>query len=145
LNPLEKLEQQIYDEGITLIERRPSPQADAMYLHVNGRAPCIYIDPAITSQRTRYVLLAEELAHHRTTVGDILPEATPDQCRQERIAREYAFRHTAPYAVILQMLRERYYPWEIAEWLFVPLWYLMDAIEFYSIDFLMESDEFETA
>lgn len=110
LTPLEQIKQDIYDAGIEIIPRRPAPDADAMYVRRAGRAPCIYIDPAITAERARYVLLAEELAHHFTSIGDIAPESTPAQRRQERIAREYAYRRTAPYSVILHMLREKYYP-----------------------------------
>lgn len=133
LTPLEQLEQDIYDAGIEIIPLRPAPEMDAMYVRFAGCAPCIYIDPAITAPRARYVLLAEELGHHFTSTGDIVPESTPAQRRQERIAREYAYRRTAPYSVILHMLRERYYPYEIADWLFVPLWYLNEAMEFYGI------------
>ena len=134
LTPLERMEQEIYDAGICLIERRPAQDIDALYIRRSGRAPRIYIDPAITSMRTRYVLLGEELAHHYTTVGDIVALATPMQRRQERTAREYAYRRLAPYAVILQMLRQNYYAYEIADWLYVPMWYLHDAMRYYRIE-----------
>lgn len=133
LSPLEQLEQEIYDLGIDLIERRPRADLDALFVHRRGHRPRIYIDPAIRRPAARYVLLAEELGHYYTTTGDILPEATPAQRRQERIAREYAYRRTAPYAVILHMLRKQYYPFEIAEWLGVPLWYLCEAMQLYGL------------
>lgn len=77
LSPLEQLEQEIYDLGIDLIERRPRADLDALFVHRRGHRPRIYIDPAIRRPAARYVLLAEELGHYYTTTGDILPEATP--------------------------------------------------------------------
>lgn len=134
LTPLEHLEQEIYDRGIMLINRKPAPGMDALYIRARGLAPRIYIDPAITLPCARYVILAEELGHYYTTTGDILAQDTPDKIRQERIAHEYAIRKCAPYAVILQMLRQRYYMYEIAEWLYIPMWFLKNALEYYNLN-----------
>lgn len=147
LTPLEQLEQQIYDAGIELIERRPRRDLDALYIKLRGRRPRIYIDPAITLPAARYVILAEELGHHYTTTGDILTLDTPDKLRQERAARIWAIHKCAPYAVILQMLRQHYYMWEIAEWLYLPMWFLKTACEYYGLNgyTLAVSDEYASA
>lgn len=147
LTPLEELEQEIYDCGIDIIERRPAPQYTAVYTRKAGQRPKIYIDPLLTTPSARYVVLAEELGHHYTLTGNILSQNELWQIKQEQAARAYAVHRCAPYAVILQMLREKYYPWEIAEWLYVPVWFLKTAFSYYQLHeyALSISDEYACA
>ena len=45
------------------------------------------------------------------------------------------------------MMREKYYMWEIAEWLYIPMWFLSDALKYYRMHeyALSISDEYACA
>lgn len=77
-------------------------------------------------------ILAEELGHHYTTVGDILDQSDIGNRKQERKARAWAYEKMVPLNSIKQALtvgcRE---PWEMAEYLDVDERFLREALQYY--------------
>lgn len=77
-------------------------------------------------------VLAEELGHHHTTVGNILDQTDISNCKQERLARLWAYNKQIGLSGIIQgyraHCRSRY---ELAEYLEVSEDFLQEALECY--------------
>lgn len=76
--------------------------------------------------------MAEELGHHYTTIGNIIDQANPDNRKQERRARLWAYDKLIGLHGIIESFehgcRNRY---EIAEYLDVTESFLIDTIAVY--------------
>ena len=77
-------------------------------------------------------VLAEELGHHHTTVGNILEQTDVSNCKQERLARLWAYNKQIGLSGIIQgyraHCRSRY---DLAEYLEVSEDFLQEALEYY--------------
>ena len=77
-------------------------------------------------------VLAEELGHHHTTVGNILEQTDISNCKQERLARLWAYNKQIGLSGIIQgyraHCRSRY---ELSEYLDVSEDFLQEALECY--------------
>lgn len=77
-------------------------------------------------------VLAEELGHHHTTVGNILDQTDVSNCKQERLARLWAYNRQIGLSGIIQgyraHCRSRY---DLAEYLEVSEDFLQEALECY--------------
>lgn len=77
-------------------------------------------------------VLAEELGHHHTTVGNILEQTDVSNCKQERLARLWAYNKQIGLSGIIQgyraHCRSRY---ELSEYLDVSEDFLQEALECY--------------
>lgn len=77
-------------------------------------------------------VLAEELGHHHTTVGNILDQTNVSNCKQERLARLWAYNRQIGLSGIIQgyraHCRSRY---DLAEYLEVSEDFLQEALECY--------------
>jgi len=108
-----------------IIEERPMKNSG---LYGDG---CIWINKNMTTAEKRCVL-AEELGHHYTTVGDILDQSDVGNRKQERKARAWAYEKMLPLSSIRQAFivgcRE---PWEIADYLDVDERFLREAMQYY--------------
>lgn len=81
MTPLEKLEQQIYDEDVEIITHDfKSKRIRAVYCD-----SVIGLSPHVKTNRERKCLLAEELAHHLLNSGNVIEDPL-----QERKARRSA-------------------------------------------------------
>lgn len=82
----------------------------------------------------RYCTLAEEIGHHETSVGNILDQSDIDNCRQENIARKWAYEKILPIESILLALNDNHTEtWDMAEHLGVDEEFLKDALRYYRI------------
>ena len=77
-------------------------------------------------------VLAEELGHHHTTIGNILDQTNISNCKQERLARLWAYNKQIGLSGIIQgyraHCRSRY---DLAEYLEVSEDFLQEALECY--------------
>ena len=77
-------------------------------------------------------VLAEELGHHHTTVGNILDQTDVSNCKQEHLARLWAYNKQIGLSGIIQgyraHCRSRY---DLAEYLEVSEDFLQEALEYY--------------
>lgn len=98
-------------------------------LYIDGH---IALSSKMESSTQRACVLAEELGHHYTTVGDILNQNDIENRKQERKARAWAYEKIVPLSSIQQVFvagcRE---PWEMAEYLDVDEKFLREALQYY--------------
>lgn len=92
----------------------------------------IWINKNMTSNTERACILAEELGHHYTTVGNILDQRKLNNRKQEKIARQWAYERLVPLSKIVQAhhacVKNRY---ELAEFCGVTEQFLDDALKRY--------------
>ena len=108
-----------------IIEERPMKSSG---LYGDG---CIWINKNMTTAE-KCSVLAEELGHHYTTVGDILDQSDIGNRKQERKARAWAYEKIVPLDSIKQAFTTGHRePWGIAEYLDVDEQFLRDAMQYY--------------
>ena len=112
--------------GIT-VKEKPLPLSDGL---IKGRRIAIRQD--IPTLAKKADVLAEELGHYHTTVGNILDQTNIDSRRQERKARLWAYDKRIGLSGIIQGFHQhcssRY---ELAECLGVTEEFLQEALECY--------------
>lgn len=92
----------------------------------------IWINEALPTIADKYSILAEELGHYHTTVGDILDQSSLYNRQQELRARSWAYKKLVPLSKIIQAHKEgiknRY---ELAQYLEITEDFLENAIKRY--------------
>lgn len=92
----------------------------------------IIIDSNIETNKEKTCILAEELGHHFTSYGDIIDQSNIGNIKQELKARAWAYERLVGIVDLINAhkagVRGRY---ELAEFLEIPEWFLLDAIEYY--------------
>lgn len=121
----EKLLQE-YDKDCIIEERNMTNDG----LYCDGVA---WINKNLTSAE-KTCILAEELGHHFTTVGDILDITDGANAKQEHIARVWAYNKLLNLDMILDAIKQGYHePYEIAEYLEVSEQFLKEYIEYLNL------------
>ena len=109
------------------IEERPMKN-DGLYAD-----DCIWINGNMPECR-RYCILAEEIGHYETSVGDILDQTDASNRRQERAARKWAYEEILPIENILFAARDGHTElWDMAEYLEVDEDFLKGALKHYGL------------
>ncbi len=126
MNKYEALLEEAYNDGLTVKEK--------VLLSSNGRI-CgnrIAIRQDIGTTKEKACVLAEELGHHYTTIGNIVNLDTPSKRKQERQARMWAYNKQIGLDGLLSAFkagcRSQY---EIAEYLEVTEEDLQNCVECY--------------
>lgn len=92
----------------------------------------IWINKTISATNEKSCVLAEELGHYHTTVGDILDQSSTKNRKQEKQARSWAHKKLIPLERIIdahkECIRSKF---ELAEFLEVTEDFLMEAIKQY--------------
>ena len=110
-----------------IIEERPM-KSDGLYS--DG---CIWLNENMSSARKACVL-AEELGHYYTTVGNILDQNHTNNRKQELAARKWAYEKLVPIENINFALADGHTEiWDMAEYLDVDEEFLRDALIHYGI------------
>lgn len=109
------------------IEERPMKN-DGLY--ADG---CIWINGNMPECR-RYCILAEEIGHYETSVGDILDQNDANNRRQENTARKWAYNKILPIENILFALQDGHTEiWDMAEYLEIDEEFLRGALKHYGL------------
>ena len=112
-------------ENVLYIREKPMHN-DALYCDGN-----ICINSALP-QINKRCLLAEEIGHHKRTVGNILDQSKTDNIRQELKARAWAYEELCPIENILFAIKDGHCEiWDMAEYLDLTEDFLKEAIEYY--------------
>ncbi|MDD7794835.1 ImmA/IrrE family metallo-endopeptidase [Clostridium sp. 'White wine YQ'] len=82
----ESLENEIYDEGVEIIQMKFKGNLKALYGNNT-----IAIDSRIETSSEKACILAEELGHYHKTVGNILDKTKIENVKQEKIARNWGY------------------------------------------------------
>lgn len=92
----------------------------------------VWINKKLQTVAEKTCILAEELGHHHTSVGDILDQTDVRNRKQELLARRWAYERLVPLRAIVQAYRlgarNRY---ELAEYLGVTEDFLEAALKRY--------------
>lgn len=92
----------------------------------------IWINRNINTSIEKACVLAEELGHYHTSVGDIIDQSKIINIKQEKIARRWAYKKLVPLNNLLEAFkggcRSRF---EIAEFLNITEVFLDDSLSFY--------------
>ena len=122
-----KYEELIAAHENLIIEERPM-QNDGLY--ADG---CVWLKKDMTSARKACVL-AEELGHYYTTVGNILDQSDTNNRKQERTARKWAYEKIVPLENIQFAAADGHTElWDMAEYLDIDEEFLRDALIHYGI------------
>lgn len=115
-----------YEEEVVIEER--NMKNDGLY--ADG---FVWINGRLTSA-AKTCVLAEEIGHHMTSIGDILDQEDIDNCKQEHRARVWAYRKLLPleniYAAAMQGYTE---PWEMAEEFDLDEEFVRAALKYYGL------------
>lgn len=96
----------------------------------------IWVNSRIPTSAEKACVLAEELGHHHTTVGDILNQKLLSNRKQEKRARNWAYEELVPLSAIVQAHKERICNrFELADHLGVTEDFLNAAINHYKEKF----------
>ena len=94
---------------------------------------CIWIKRELPGDK-KVSILAEEIGHHETTVGDILDQRKIDNQKQELKARKWAYNKLAPFEAVLDAAAagcRRVY--EFAEYFGVDEQFMVDCLKCYGL------------
>lgn len=128
MNSYELLENEACEEGIEIIDYDfKSENIKGLYCD-----NAIAISSSVASLSERTSILAEELGHYHTSVGDILDQTDTSNRKQERRARLWAYDKLVGLSGIIKgfesCCQSRY---ELAECLGVTEMFLQEAIDCY--------------
>lgn len=124
----ENLLEEADSDNIYILENAPfESKSDGL---INGDV--IGINREIRSSRRRACVLAEELGHYHTTMGNIIDQSSDASRKQELRARMWAYNHLVGLSGIISAYRAGCYTLhETAEHLDVTEEFLTEAIECY--------------
>ena len=128
MNKLESLEQEAYDNNVKIHDYYLG-EDNLKGIYINGN---IAINTSVDTTTEKACVLAEELGHHHTSVGNILDLEDISNRKQERQARLWAYNKQIGLRGLIDAYeygcQSRY---EIAEYLEVTDEFLADCIECY--------------
>lgn len=115
-----------YDGALDISEHKMKSSG----LYADG---CIWINKNL-SECEKVCILAEEIGHYHTSVGDILNQNDIQNARQEWKARKWAYEKILPIEDIMHAIKiGNTEPWDIAEYLDVDEKTLREALEYYNL------------
>lgn len=83
------------------------------------------------SENRKLCILAEELGHHETTVGNILDQKNLNNAKQEHIARVWAYNKLLSIARIIDAVSHGHTDiWDMADYLGVDEGFLRDYLKY---------------
>ncbi len=125
--PYEKLLNEALQHDIYIHEEPMKPKIKGLYAD-----NVIWINKNIGTSIEKACVLAEELGHYHTSVGDIVDQSQVDNRKQERKARKWAWEHlVTPRKLVDAFNKGCRSKFEIAETLNVTEVFLEESLRFY--------------
>lgn len=94
---------------------------------------CIWINSQMTTSK-KACILAEEIGHDKTSVGNILEQSDIDNARQEQKARVWAYNKLLSVDKLLEAAAKGYTTtWDMAEYLDIDEKFLKDYLAYQGI------------
>ncbi|HAM79624.1 MAG TPA: ImmA/IrrE family metallo-endopeptidase [Ornithinibacillus sp.] len=123
----EKLLDEASSLGLSVYERYLKGQIKGLYSD-----NVIWMNKSLPTYAEKYCILAEEMGHYKTSVGNILDQSKIDNRKQEQRARSWAYEKIVPLSKIIQAHKEQIKnKYEFAEFLGVTESFLEKALERY--------------
>lgn len=114
------------NEGLNVYERDIGKLKG---LYIDGN---IALSPFVETRSEKACILAEELGHYHTTVGNILDQSKVENRKQERKARAWAYERLVNFHGLIEAskcgIKNKY---ELAEFLGVSERFIEEAIQYY--------------
>lgn len=128
MNNYECLEDEACRDGIEVVNCRfDSPRIKGLYCDKT-----IGINLDIDSSKEKACVLAEEMGHHHTSIGDILDMSDTVNRKQERQARLWGYNKLIGLSGLIKAFEAGYQDrFEVAEYLGVTDEYLCDCLDAY--------------
>lgn len=115
-----------YDERLYIEEH--DMKNDGLY--ADG---CVWINGKMSAAR-KACILAEEIGHYETSVGDILDQRDSNNAKQEHKARRWAIEKMISFEEIMKAKEAGCrYTWEFAEYLDLDEEFVIDALKYWRI------------
>ena len=128
MNKLEKLEQEAFEDKVKVHDYYLGEDS-LKGIYIDGN---VAINTSVSNRAEKTCILAEELGHHYTSVGNILDQSDPDNRKQERKARLWGYDRLIGLSGIIRAFeygcRNCY---EMADYLGVTEVYLKECIDCY--------------
>lgn len=125
--PYEKLLNEALQHNIDIYEEPMKPRIKGLYAN-----NVIWINKDIDTSIEKACVLAEEIGHHHTSVGDILDQSIVHNVKQEKQARKWACNHLiTPEKLVLTFKEGCRSKYEVADMLEVTEAFLEEALTFY--------------
>lgn len=126
MNTYEALLEEAYKNGLT-VKEKPLQSSDG---RIRGRKIAIRKD--IDTNKKKACVLAEEIGHFHTGVGDIINQEDVDACKQEHKGRLWAYNKQIGLRGLISAFEYGCQNWnEVAEYLDVTEEFLHDCISCY--------------
>lgn len=123
----EKLLQEALHHGVDVYEKPMVPTVKGLY-----GDNVIWVNKHIPTSVEKTCVLAEELGHHLTTVGNILDQTIVANRKQELRARRWAYEKLVPLASLIDAFKAGVTnQYELAEFLGVTESFLVQALKYY--------------
>lgn len=128
MNKFEKLLQEAADNNVKVYDFDLGGNGfDGLYVDGN-----VALSNQIETTAKKACVLAEELGHYYTTVGNILNQNEADSRKQERTARKWAYEKLVPIKNIQFAVADGHTElWDMAEYLDLDEEFLRDALIHY--------------
>lgn len=128
MNKLERLEQEAFEDSVRVHDYYLGEET-LKGIYIDGN---VAINTSVNDNVEKACVLAEELGHHYTSVGDIIDMENAQNRKQERQARLWAYNKLIGLRGIIDAYEAGCQNgYEIAEYLEVTEEYLADCIECY--------------
>lgn len=128
MNKLEKLEQEAFEDSVK-VHNYYLGEESLKGIYIDGN---VAINTSVNSNTEKTCVLAEELGHHHTSVGDIIDMNDVRNRKQERQARLWGYNKLIGLSGIINAFRAGCHNrHEIAEKLDVTEEYLQECIDCY--------------
>lgn len=128
MNKLEKLEQEAFEAKVK-VHTYYLGEESLKGIYIDGN---VAINTSVKNSTEKSCVLAEELGHHHTSIGDIIDMSDAGNRKQERQARLWGYNKLIGLSELISAYehgcQDRY---ELAEYLEVTDEYLHDCIECY--------------
>ena len=129
MNTFEELQEEACKDGIDVIENYPfeSDRISGLYADYT-----IVLSKNLKNSAEKTCVLAEELGHHYTAVGDIIDQSTVENRKQEMYGRAWAYNKQIGLAGLINAYRNHCQnAHEVAEYLNVTDEFLTDSLNYY--------------
>lgn len=97
----EKLLEEAEQHGVDTYEKPMKPTIKGLYSD-----KMIWVNRNIPTSIEKTCILAEELGHYHTSVGDILDQNSLSNRKQEKRARNWAYEKLVPFSALVQAYKQ---------------------------------------
>lgn len=128
---MDKLLKEAYQNNVDIYEKPMPKRIKGLYAD-----NVIWINAQVSNTNEKRCILAEELGHYHTSFGDILDQSNLNNRRQEKQARNWAYKKLIPLTKIIEAFHAGVQNnYELADYLNVTEDFLSDTLDRYKEEY----------